>query len=131
MTINAPIAEHIVEKQAYGDAVCQKICQIITKLGFPATASLNLPVFSAAEFTLVTDPYTQSRDLVGYWYAENKMRIGQIRFNGDGSFYAEFDIVQAHPSKKHLFVEAINAWGKQDNIKAEAKLLELPQETLV
>ncbi|WP_347987934.1 hypothetical protein [Methylomonas sp. AM2-LC] len=131
MTINAQIADHIAEKQTYGDAVCQKICQVITKLGFPTTVHLNLPVFTAAEFTLVTDPYTQSKDLVGYWYAENKMRIGQIRFNGDGSFYAEFDIVQPHPSKKQWFVEAINAWGKQDNIKAEAKLLEIPQEAPV
>jgi hypothetical protein len=53
--------------------------------------------------------------------------IGQIQFNSDGSFYAEYDVVQPHPSKKQFFVEAINAWGHENNIKTEAKLLELPQ----
>ncbi|MGD0959598.1 MAG: hypothetical protein ABSB19_07310 [Methylomonas sp.] len=125
--MNGSIEQNIEIKQAYGDAVCLKIAQTIAKLAFPASVNLKLPVFKEAEFTLVTDPFTQTQELVGYWYDANKMRIGQIRFNSDESFYAEFDVVQPHPSKKRFFVEAINAWGKPDNIKAEAKLLELPQ----
>jgi hypothetical protein len=128
MTDNNEISLQIAEKQEFGDAICQKIAQTIVKLGFSEPLTLKLPVFNEAEFSLVTDPFTQSRDLVGYWYSEHKMRIGQIRFNGEGSFYAEFDVVQNHPKKQNCFVEAINAWGKPDNIKAEAKLLDIPQE---
>ena len=64
---------------------------------------------------------------MGYWYNDKKQRVGQIQFNSDGSFYAEYDVVQPHPSKKQFFVEAIIAWGRDDNIKTEAKLLELPK----
>lgn len=122
------IAASIEARKAYGVTICQRITENIVKLGFSLQTPINLPVFEAAEFSLVTDPYTQSQDLVGYWYSPAKQRIGQIKFHGDGSFYAEYDVVQPHPKKKQFFVEAINAWGKADNIKTEAKLLELPQE---
>jgi hypothetical protein len=125
--MSADIREVIEAKRAFGKAVCRSIAENITRLGFPPQARIDLPDFDAAEFTLVTDPYTQSRDLIGYWYNTGKQRIGQIKFHGDGSFYAEYDVVQPHPRKKPYFVEAINAWGKEDNIKTEAKLLDLPQ----
>lgn len=121
------LQRHIEAKRVFGKAVCRSIVENIAKLGFSMQAPIPLPTFDAAEFRLVTDPFTQSRDLVGYWYSGGKQRIGQIQFHGDGSFYAEFDVVQPHPGKKHYFVEAINAWGREDNIKTEAKLLEIPQ----
>ena len=125
--VSSEITRQIEVKREFGQAVCESISQYISKLGFPAGVELKRPAFDAAEFSLITDPYTQSRDLVGYWYDANKQRIGQIKFNCEGGFYAEFDVVQPHPSKKQWFVEAINAWGKQDNIKVEAKLLDIPQ----
>ncbi|QWF71129.1 hypothetical protein KEF85_01120 [Methylomonas paludis] len=117
----------IDEKRVYGQTVCGKIAECIAKLGFPLELKLPSPEFDAAVFHLVVDPYTQSQDLTGYWYDTAKQRIGQIKFYGDGSFYAEYDVVQPHPTKKRWFVEAINAWGKLDNIKVEAKLLDIPQ----
>lgn len=122
-----PIAQHIAAKRDFGMTVCQRIAENIAKLGFALQTNINLPNFDTAEFSLVTDPFTQSQDLVGYWYSAGKQRIGQIKFHGDGSFYAEYDVVQPHPSKKRYFVEAINAWGQQDNIKTEAKLLDIPE----
>lgn len=121
------IEQAIEARRAFGKAVCQRITENIARLGFPLQTRINPPDFDAAEFSLITDPFTQSQDLVGYWYDAGKQRIGQIKFHGDGSFYAEYDVVQPHPSKKRWFVEAINAWGRQDNIKTEAKLLNIPQ----
>lgn len=112
----------------FGKAVCQRISENIARLGFSVQTELTLPDYDNAEFSVVTDPFTQSQDLVGYWYKAGKQRIGQIQFHGDGGFYAEYDVVQPHPAKQHVFVEAINAWGRQDNIKTEAKLLELPRD---
>jgi hypothetical protein len=120
--------QQIADKRDFGKAVCQRISENIARLGFALQTQITLPDYDAAEFNVVTDPFTQSQDLVGYWYSANKQRIGQIKFHGDGSFYAEYDVVQPHPVKKHCFVEAINAWGRQDNIKTEAKLLDLPQD---
>jgi hypothetical protein len=125
--MSADIRELIEAKRAFGNAVCRSIAEAIARLGFPLQTRIDLPNFDAAEFTLVTDPYTQSEDLVGFWYDAAKQRIGQIKFHGDGSFYAEYDVLQPHPGKKNYFVEAVNAWGKEDNIKTEAKLLDLPQ----
>ncbi|MEQ1531096.1 MAG: hypothetical protein ABL925_17410 [Methylococcales bacterium] len=121
------ISEHIAAKRAFGTSICQSISEKIAKLGFPLQTNINLPKFDDAKFNLQTDPFTQNQDLVGYWYDAGQQRIGQIKFHGDGSFYAEYDVVQPHPSKKQWFVEGINAWGREDNIKIEAKLLEIPQ----
>lgn len=120
------IEHHIEAKREFGAAVCQRISENIVKLGFSLQTRIDLPNFDTARFSLVTDPYTQSQDLVGHWYDSRQQRIGQIQFHGDGSVYAEYDIVQPHPVKKQYFVEAINAWGRQDNIKTEAKLLDIP-----
>jgi hypothetical protein len=125
--MSADIRDHIEAKRVFGNAVCRLIAENIARLGFPLQTRIELPNFDAAEFCLVTDPYTQSEDLVGFWYNSRQQRIGQIKFHGDGSFYAEYDVVQPHPRKKNYFVEAVNAWGKEDNIKTEAKLLDLPQ----
>lgn len=125
--MNTDMQWHVEDKRLFGQAICQKISENIAKLGFSVKTDIKLPAFEAAEFSLVTDPFTQSQDLVGYWYNAGKQRIGQIKFHGDGSFYAEYDVVQPHPSKKQWFVEAINAWGRQDNIKTEVKLLDIPQ----
>lgn len=121
------LKEQIDNQCAFGKVVCQRIGEEIVKLDFSVQTSIHLPVFEEAEFGLVLDPLTQDSNLAGYWYNDKKQRVGQIQFNSDGSFFAEYDVVQPHPSKKQFFVEAINAWGRENNIKTEAKLLELPQ----
>ena len=120
------LKEQIDNQCSFGKVICQRISETIVKLGFSVQTPMSLPDFNAAEFRLILDPLTQDSNLAGYWYNDKKQRIGQIQFNSDGSFYAEYDVVQPHPSKKQFFVEAINAWGREDNIKTEAKLLELP-----
>ncbi|MGR9086078.1 MAG: hypothetical protein ACU841_03280 [Gammaproteobacteria bacterium] len=120
--------QHYIEgRRSFGNEICSRMIEQIVKLGFTPQAGIKLPNYDAAQFSLVTDPFTRSRDLVGHWYDGERQRIGQIKFHGDGSFYAEYDIVRPHPGREGIFVEAIDAWGKQDTIKAEAKLLEIPQ----
>lgn len=116
----------IADKRELGQEVCQRMTETIVNMGLALPPAL--PWFDGARFELAVDPFTQSRDLVGYWYKDDKQRVGQIRFHGDGSFYAEYDVVQPHPDKPQCFVEAVNAWGRDGNIKTEAKLLDLPQD---
>lgn len=119
-------AERSAVLREFGQSVCLRMAGEIEKLGFSEQDGVSYPDYDAAEFTLTTDPFTQSQDLIGYWYNGGGQRMGQIKFHGDGSFYAEYDVVKPHPGKKGFFVEAINAWGREDAIKAEAKLLEMP-----
>lgn len=122
------LQQQIDDRRDFGRQVCQCIAENIVKLGFTLRSPIVPPSFDGAEFALVVDPYSQSQDLVGYWYGPGRMRIGQIKFHGDGSFYAEYDVAQPHPKKPGMFVEAINAWGRDRQIKTEAKLLELPND---
>ena len=118
------ISEHITLNRQLAESVCQRLGQEINKLGFDVAEIKNYPVYDEASFVLIKDPYTGEYNLTGYWYdAINKQRIGRLQFNSDGTFYAEYDVVKSHPTKPLWFVEGVTAWGKADNIKAEAKLL--------
>ena len=121
------LSEHISLNRQLAESVCQRLDQEINKLGFDAAEIKNYPVYDEASFVLIKDPYTGAYNLAGYWYdAINKQRIGRLQFNSDGTFYAEYDVVKTHPTKPKWFVEGVTAWGKADNIKAEAKLLPMP-----
>lgn len=122
------LQQRIDAKREFGEAICQRITENIVKLGFALRDDIGVPRFEQARFELVTDPYSQSRDLVGFWHNRHQQRIGQIRFHGDGSFFAEFDIVRPHPGQRNCFVEAINAWGNAVKISTEAKLLAMVED---
>lgn len=118
------LLENQLEKHMLlGKQICQEMWQAMSKIGFQETDIDGIPDFEQAEFKLVKDPYTADENLAGLWYDQHKQRIGNIQFNSDGSFYAEYDIVRPHPSKKNWFVEAMSAWGNKGHIKTEAKLL--------
>lgn len=71
----------------------------------------------------VIDPANGLPGYEGVWRNRFNERIGKLIFNSDGSYYAEFDLCVRHPHKPGLFVEAVTAWGRGDNLKAEARLL--------
>lgn len=123
MTSPALVNYQFERHKLLGTQICLEMLKAINKIGFPDGEIGVVPEFEKAEFTLVKDPYTSDENLVGYWYDHHKQRIGNIQFLSDGSFYAEYDIVKPHPTKKQWFVEAINAWGKSGHIKTEPKLL--------
>jgi len=124
------LQKQIDAKRATGVSICARLRAEIDKLGFN-DEQLNYPYFDTISFTLIKDPYTGDANLTGYWY--NKFskqrieRIGRLQFNSDGSFYAEYDVVKTHPKKPDWFVEGVAAWGKDDIIKSEAKLLPMSE----
>jgi hypothetical protein len=119
------LQNQINNKRAIGVSICERLRAEIDKLGF--SESIDYPYYHTASFMLVKDPVTGDSNLMGYWYNErNKKRlerIGRLQFNSDGSFYAEYDVVKPHPSKSQWFVDVVVAWGRDDMVKAEAKLL--------
>jgi len=121
------LTEHITLNRHLAESVCQRLTEEIYNLGFAAAEIKHFPKYDDASFELVKDPFTGEHNLACYWFDEfKKQRIGRLQFNSDGTFYAEYDVVKNHPGKSKWFVEGISAWGKADNIKAEAKLLQIP-----
>lgn len=118
---------HIAVNQTLAESICQRLSDEINKIGFSPSSDLDYPRYDAARFELIKDPYTGTENLTGYWYDDRKQRIGRLQFNSDGTFYAEYDVVKPHPVKPKWFVEGVAAWGKADNIKAEAKLLPMSE----
>ncbi len=80
-----------------------------------------------AEYELQKDPANGEYSLVGKWRSKNGGQAGLLLFHSDGSFFVEHDIVMPHPVKSHMFVEAVEAWGRDDNINVETKLLPMPK----
>lgn len=121
------LSEHIALNRHLAESVCLRLSEEIKDLGFAKEDIQHYPIYDEAVFVLIKDPYTGGHNLTGYWYDEaNKQRIGRLQFNSDGTFYAEYDVVKPHPNKLKRFVEGVTAWGKAEQIKSEAKLLEMP-----
>ena len=104
-----------------GLALCQRMAEEIRKLGFAGERSL--PAFETAAYSLIKDSYTGVDGLVATWTNHYGHRIGGILFNGDGSYFAEFDVAEPHPSDRRWVVEGVSAWGRDGTVKAEPKLL--------
>lgn len=121
------LSEHIALNRQLAESVCQRLREEINKLNFAVAEIKHYPKYDEASFVLIKDPYTGEHNLSCYWYdAFNKQCIGRLQFNSEGTFYAEYDVIKTHPGKINWFVEGVTAWGKTDNIKAEAKLLQMP-----
>ena len=110
------------EVRELGENICLALADEVRKLGLESQAEVTAP-WERARFELVKDPATGQASLSGVWTDQNGQSLGNIVFHCDGTFFAEYDVVQNHPTKPRWFVEAVNAWGKRDIIKAEPRLL--------
>ena len=116
------IAQRLAPVRLLGEAVCAALREEVRKLGLPADDFLREGIEGAA-FELAQDPYSREETLTGTWRDADGAKLGDIMFHGDGSFYAEYDVVRAHPGDKRWFVEAVTAWGRDGTVKTEPKLL--------
>jgi hypothetical protein len=105
-----------------GEAICRALQAEALKLGFDEKALPRIE-WSALHFSVKQDPADGSDCLAGEWKDKAGYRVGQVQFNGDGSFFAEHDVVKPHPGDKRWFVEAVEAWGRDSNIMTEPRLL--------
>lgn len=121
--IEISLAERLEQARPKGEALCARLEAEIRKLGFPDSETRPRPLFSLAVFQVVKDPYSGEDNLHGTWHGPHGYRIGGIQLHGDGSFYAEFDLAEPHPTDKRWFVEGVTAWGRDEVIKSEPKLL--------
>ncbi len=112
-----------VECKPLGETICETLIAEIRKLGFSQDNLVSLPDYAQAEFSTAKDTYSGMDSLLGKWKNRLGYRIGEIIFHDDGSFYAEYDVALQHPTDARWFVESVVAWGRNDVIRSEAKLL--------
>ena len=116
------LQERWEQVSALGESICNVLCAEVAKMGLQEKA-LNTAPWKRARFELQRDPASGQSSLIGTWKDASGQRIGSIIFHCDGSFYAEYDVVENHPQDRRWFIEAVTAWGKNSIIKAEPRLL--------
>lgn len=110
---------------ALAGEIMARLQQEVTRLGFD-TPAVELYPAEAAIYRLEKDPYIGSYGLVGDWIDADGGRRGSLLFHADGSFFVEQDVIRGHPTKPGWFVEAVTAWGRETDIRVEARLLPAP-----
>ncbi len=78
---------------------------------------------SSIQFARVIDPGNQLPGYEGVWRNERNDRCGVMTFNSDNSFYAEYDLFCPHPRDSRWFVEIVTAWGRDETVRSEVKLI--------
>ena len=117
------IDERLARIRPLAEAVCARLEAEIHKLGLPAKESRPRPLLGLAHFYAEKDPYSGEESLIGTWSDHRGYRIGGLKFHGNGSFFAEFDVAEPHPADPRWFVESVTAWGQGGTIKSEPQLL--------
>jgi hypothetical protein len=115
------VEQRMLEVRAIGESVCDALRNEVLKIGLPDDCID--PDIYRAEYSLSLDPASGQDSLIGIWRDSKGHKQGEILFHADGSFFAEYDVISAHPKKKQWFVEAVTAWGREDIVKAEPRLL--------
>jgi hypothetical protein len=105
-----------------GERICESLSLEVRNLGL-SSETHPIAAFDDASFELSEDPYSRDETLTGTWRNGRDAKVGSVVFHGDGSFYAEYDLVCAHPRDARWFVEAVTAWGRGEQVKTEARLL--------
>jgi len=115
------IEERLSEVRSLGDVICIRLKSEADKLGLEQ--DVIDPLLEKADYDLSRDPASGEYTLVGIWRDARGNKLGEILFHGDGSFFAEYDVIRNHPKDKRWFVEAVTAWGRGSDVRSEARLL--------
>ncbi len=121
----ARLLDGIVYRYApFARSICKALEHEALTIGIAALPSIS---WDDAVLSIVKDPVNGSDCLSATWRDKHGHRKGSLQFNYDGSFFAEYDIVQPHPGDSRWFVEAVTAWGRDNRILTEPRLLAMPE----
>lgn len=114
------LTQSVADTASLAHAICRAMQNEIEGLGL---SGVQVGDPGAALYRLSTDPASGQDSLLGVWRDQRGQKQGELTFHADGTFYAEYDVIRTHPANDCMFVEAVNAWGKDSEIKAEPRLL--------
>jgi len=115
------IEERLQQVRSLGEVICIRLKTEVDKLGLEE--DVIEPLLEKADYELSRDPASGEDTLVGVWRDARGNKLGEILFHGDGSFFAEYDVIRNHPRDKRWFVEAVTAWGRGSTVRSEPRLL--------
>ncbi|TNE76740.1 MAG: hypothetical protein EP334_07835 [Gammaproteobacteria bacterium] len=121
ITADTGCAERVAAEQGTIDKVVAVMVAELDKQGL--SGLLQNPEVLLTSYELRRDPYDGSEGLHAEWRNGRGQRLGGLQLHGSGQVFAEFDVVQAHPTDSRWFIEAVSAWGNPDNLKSELRLL--------
>ncbi len=106
-------------------ALAERIVKALQQeaVSFTATGATPKIELAAVQFTRVIDPGNQLPGYEGVWRNARNERCGTLTFNSDNSFYAEYDLFCPHPRDARWCVEMVTAWGRDETLCCEAKLI--------
>lgn len=122
--------KRVLEFAPIGKQVCKALKDKAVQLGV-AEEEEDVAPWGQGRFTLSRDPFSGQDSLIGSWCNDSGMECGRILFHGDGSVYAEFDVLKPHPVLPGMQILAIEAWVKNGAIKTDLKLLADPESGAV
>jgi hypothetical protein len=114
------LTQRITETSPLAHAICRAMQEEVFKLGL---GDVRVADPGRAVYRLSTDPASGQDSLLGEWRDQQGQKQGELTFHADGSFYAEYDVVRMHPENGRLFIEAVNAWGRDGDIRAEPRTM--------
>lgn len=121
--MSSDLNERISAAASQAESICVALNAQILKLGFPPERA-DIALGDHVQYSLQRDTFTGQDALVGVWiHPTGGYKLGSLLFHADGSFFAEYDVLQPHPSKSKWFVEAVTVWGRDDKIKGDPRLL--------
>ncbi len=119
------VQARLTEVAPLAAAVCAALQQQVDRLGFP-DGEIRISDPLIADYRLERDSASGEHSLLGEWRDGKSQKIGNLVFHAGGSFFVEHDVIREHPARPGWFVEAVNAWGCGDDIRAEPRLIPLP-----
>lgn len=124
MKDDAELQQRIAQAAPLAHAICHALQEQVVRIGFTdGDVAIGNP--DLAIYRLSRDPASGEHSLLGEWRDARGQKLGELTFHTNGSFYAEYDVIRTHPGNERLFVEAVNAWGRDGRISAEPRLLSM------
>ena len=124
--MEAELQQRIAASRDKGVALLAGLRAKLAKLALPGDP-INIPDFDSAKFTLEHDLYNGRNTLLASFYLSPSYRAGYLMFHSDGSSLAEYHVMRLYPGKPHLFIESVEAWVRDGEIKTDLKTAEMPK----
>ena len=126
MDQNAPLQQRVAAATVAGVALLAALREKLSTLAFPGEA-ITIPEFEAARFSLEYDKYNGKQTLMASFYPTPHYRAGVLLFHSDGSCFAEYHVMRPHPTKSMWFIESVQAWVRDGEIKTDTRLASMPK----
>lgn len=124
--MEAELQQRVAAARDSGIALLAGLRDKIARLNLPGDP-VHIPDFDSAKFTLEHDLYNGQNTLLASFYLSPSYRAGYLMFHSDGSNLAEYHVMRLHPGKPHLFIESVEAWTRNGEIKTDLKMAEMPK----